>query len=86
MTRDATLDNLGKGALLQLAKRLQRGCYHVIRDPEGVITVWSVEGEERGPLRMSFANRGRVSGNLEDMPPEFVRALVAYVQKTMLKK
>ena len=60
--------------------------YHVIRDPDGVISVWSIEGEERGPFRISFANRGRVTGNLDDMPPEFVKSFVDYVQITILKK
>ena len=86
MTTDKPLYNLGKNAVILLAKSRQRGSYHVIRDPDGVISVWSIEGEERGPFRISFANRGRVTGNLEDMPPEFVQSFVDYVQKTFLKK
>ncbi len=86
MTKDTTLYNLGKNAVMTLAKNRQRGSYRVIRDPDGVISVWSIEGEEHNPLRMSFANKGRVSGNIEDMPPEFVKAFVEYVQRTVLKK
>jgi len=86
MIRDLTLYNLGKNAVVLLARSRQRGSYHVIRDPDGVISVWSIEGEEKGPFRISFANRGRVSGNIEDMPPEFVKSFVDYVQKTILKK
>jgi hypothetical protein len=86
MTKDTALYNLGKNAMVLLARSLQRGSYRVIKDPDGVISVWSIEGEERNPLRMSFANKGRVSGNIEDMPPDFVKSFVEYVQKTILKK
>ena len=86
MTRDAALYHLGRNAMVLLARNRQRGSYHVIRDPDGVISMWAIEGEERGPFRISFANRGRVSGDIEEMPPEFVRSFVDYVQKTLLKK
>lgn len=86
MTRDIALYNLGKNAIMTLAKNRQRGSYHVIRDPDGVISMWGIEGEERGPFRISFANKGRISGDIEDMPPEFVKAFVDYVQKTIVKK
>jgi hypothetical protein len=85
MTKDAALYNLGKHALAHLARSRQRGSYHVIRDPDGVISIWAIEGEENGPFRISFANRGRVSGNIEDMPPEFVKSFVDYVQKVIVK-
>jgi len=86
MTKDTVLYNLGKNALQLLAKNRQRGAYRVTRDPDGVISMWSIEGEESGQFRISFANRGRVSGSIEDMPPEFVRSFVDYVQKVILKK
>jgi hypothetical protein len=86
MTRDAVLYNLGKNAIMLLAKNRQRGTYHAVRDPDGVVTLWASEGEERGPFRITFANRGRISGDIEDMAPEFVRAFVDYVQKTVLKR
>ena len=86
MTRDANLYNLGKNAVALFAKNRQRGSYRVIKDPDGVVSIWLIEGEENAPFRMSFANRGRISGNMEDMPPEFVKSFVDYVQKTILKK
>jgi hypothetical protein len=86
MTRDTALYNLGKSAIALLAKNRQRGSYHVIRDPDGVISMWGIEGEESGPFRISFANKWRISGDIEDMPPEFVRSFVDYVHKTILKK
>jgi hypothetical protein len=57
----------------------------VIRDPEGVISLWTIEGYERDPFSVSFADRGRISGNIEDMSPEFVRALIEFVRKNGLR-
>jgi len=85
MTKDANLYNLGKSAIVTLALNRQHGSYRVIRDPEGVITIWAIEGLERGPFAISFANKGRISGNIEDMPPEFVKAFVEYIKKTVAK-
>ena len=81
MNRDVNLYNQGKSALAQLVRLYQRGSYRVIRDPEGVISLWAIEGNEKGPFSVSFADRGRVSGNIEDMSPEFVRAFIEYVRK-----
>ena len=86
MTKDIALYNIGKNAVALFAQNQQRGSYRVIKDPDGVISTWSIEGDERGPFRISFAYRGRVSGNIEDMPPEFVKSFVEYVQRTVLKK
>ncbi len=86
LTKDAALYNLGKHAIVILAKNRRRGSYRVIKDPDGVITVWSIEGEEREPFRVSFANRGRISWDIEDMPADFVRAFVDYVQRTIVRK
>jgi hypothetical protein len=86
MTKDTAMYNLGRSALAQLAQNRRQGFYHVIRNPEGVISMWAIEGEERGPFRISFANKGRISGKIEDMPPEFVKAFVEFVRKTILKR
>jgi hypothetical protein len=83
MNRDVSLYNQGKNALLLLVRLYQqRGSYRIIRDPEGVISLWAIEGTERNPFSVSFADRGRISGNIDDMSPEFVRAFIAYVRKT----
>ena len=86
MIRDIALYNLGKNAVGTFANNRRIGSYRVIKDPDGMISVWSIEGEERCPLRMSFASKGRVSGNIEDMPPDFVKSFVEYVQRTIVKK
>lgn len=55
----------------------QRGAYRVIRDPEGVISIWDIIGKEKGPFEMSFADRGRVSHDIEKMSPEFAKGLIS---------
>jgi hypothetical protein len=81
MNRDANLYQQGKSAVVELMRRYRRGAYRVIRDPEGEITLWKIEGYDEGHFSLSFANKGRISGNLEDMPPEFVKSFVSYVRK-----
>jgi len=82
MNRDVNLYNQGKSALALLVSRYRHGSYRIIRDPEGVVSLWAIEGYERQPFSASFADRGRISGNIEEMSPEFVRAFVEYVRKT----
>ena len=85
MNRDVNLYNQGKNALALLVRLYQRGSYRIIRDPEGAISLWAIEGDERGPFSVSFADRGRISGNIEDMSPEFVRAFIEYVRKSCVR-
>jgi hypothetical protein len=82
----ANIYAVGKDAVALLAKNCQRGSVHAVRDPDGVVSLWAIEGEERGPFRITFANRGRISGKIEDMPPEFVKAFVEFVERTVLRK
>ena len=81
--RDLKLYSEAKNAAAMLRQRYQRGAYRVIRDPEGVVSLWSVEGLESTPFSLQFANRGRISGEIGDMPPEFARAFLDYVRKTL---
>jgi hypothetical protein len=67
-------------AIARLLQMWKRGSYRVIRDPEGEISIWTVVGKERQPFSICFVERGRVSGRLEAMSPEFVRAFLAYVE------
>jgi len=80
---DANLLNQAKNSVALLRQLYQRGAYRVIRDPDGVISLWAVEGLERDPFSIQFANRGRISYNIADMPPDFVRSFVDYVKKTL---
>jgi len=80
---DANLLNQANNTVVMLRQLYQRGAYRVIRDPDGVITLWAIEGLERDPFSIQFANRGRISYNIGDMPPEFVRSFIDYVKKTV---
>ncbi|MDR3580725.1 MAG: hypothetical protein P4L44_12265 [Oryzomonas sp.] len=82
MNKDMNLYSQGKDAVIQLVRLYQRGSYRVIRDPEGAISLWAIEGFERSPFSVSFADRGRISGNIEEMSPEFVRAFIEFVRRT----
>jgi hypothetical protein len=81
MNKDRDLYHHGKIAVAALMRIRQRGTYRVIRDPEGVISLWAIEGTERGPFALSFADQGHMAGNIEAMSPGFVRAFVDYVSK-----
>lgn len=81
MTKDTLIYSQGKSALTVLMGIRKRGAYRVIRDPEGVVSMWAIEGTERGPFTVTFADRGRVSAKLEVMSPDFVKAFVEYVNK-----
>jgi len=80
--KNAHLYNQGKIAVAQLVRLYPRGSYRVIRDPEGVVSLWAMVGCERSPFSVLFADRGRVSGDIEVMSPEFVTAFIEYVRKT----
>ena len=81
MVKDIILYKQGEEAIAALARnRRQRGSYHIVRDPEGVVSMWAVDGMERASFAITFGNAGRVSGRLDDMPPEFVRALINYIK------
>jgi glucokinase len=79
------LSHEAQGAIVLLRQKYQRGVYRVIRDPEGVISFWSIEGLEQNPFSLQFANRGRISSNIADMPADFVRVFIDYVRKTLKK-
>ena len=81
MHRDVNLYQRGNGAVAQLMRVYRRGSYRAIRDPEGVISFWAIEGLENSAFSLSFANKGRISYNLQDMPPEFVKALIAFCDR-----
>jgi hypothetical protein len=82
---DLKLSQEAQGAIVLLRQKYQRGVYRVIRDPEGVISFWAIEGLEQNPFSLQFANRGRISSNVADMPADFVRAFINFVRKTVRK-
>jgi len=85
MNQNTTIINQGKTALAILARIHPHGAYRIIRDPEGVISIWSIEGTARMTFRVSFADRGHLSNRIEDMSADFLRALVEYVKKITVR-
>ena len=79
MSSDTYLNNQGIRALAQLKSYYPRGAYRIIRDPEGVISLWAIEGTENSPFTVSFADQGRINANIEQMSPAFVKAFLVYV-------
>ena len=82
MSTDQNLYNLGLNAVAHLKRRYQQGTYRIIRDPDGVISLWAIECTEMMPFSVSFADQGRVSPYIEQMSPAFVKAFIDYVKRT----
>ena len=81
MTVSGDLHVRGQNAVVALRCRYQRGAYRVIRDPEGVISLWAIEGTRYSPFSIEFADRGRVSRTLGSMSPDFIQAFLEYVAR-----
>jgi len=59
----------------------QRGWYRIIRDPEGVVSVWDILNTQTKPFAITFVDRGHSSHDLERMSPEFVKAMLQCLSK-----
>ena len=81
--RDINLINQAKNAVQLLMIRYRYGSYRVIRDPEGVVSLWAIEGNARAPFSISFVDKGRVYINIEDISPDFLRAFLDYVRRSV---
>lgn len=66
-----------------LRRHYRKGTYRVIRDPEGVISLWAIEGNPNDPFSLSFVERGRVYNKIEDVPEEMLKSFLEYVNKTV---
>jgi len=83
--RDLNLDGQAKSAALTLMRHYRHGAYRVIRDPEGVVSLWAIEGSPRDPFSISFVDKGRVYYKVEDVPPDLLKSFLEYVRKTAHK-
>lgn len=81
--RDINLCSQAKSAVESLKRHFRYGAYRAIRDPEGVIGLWAIEGRPNAPFSISFTDRGRVYINLEDVPDVFLVSFVKYVRETV---
>jgi hypothetical protein len=83
MGNNTNLYNQAKVAAESLLRDYRKGAYRVVRDPEGVISLWAIEGNPNDPFSMSFVDRGRVYNKIEDVPVEMLKSFLEYVSKTV---
>lgn len=61
----------------------RHGAYRAIRDPEGAVSLWAIEGSPTAPFSLSFVDKGRVYNNINDVPHAFLISFIEYVRKTV---
>ena len=83
MGKNTNLYSQAKLAAESLMRHFRKGAYRVIRDPEGVISLWAIEGNPNDPFSISFANRGRIYNKIEDVPDEMLKSFLEYFSKTV---
>jgi hypothetical protein len=84
MNMNANLSNQAKEAVAFLMRRYRHGAYRAIRDPEGVVSLWAIEGSPSAPFSISFVDKGRVYNKIEDVPDHVLKAFVDHVRKSGL--
>jgi hypothetical protein len=75
-----------KIAVQALMRHYRHGAYRAMRNPEGVISLWAIEGSPGAPFSMSFVDKGRVYHRIEDVPEDFLKSFVEYVRKSVQGK
>ena len=79
--RDKEAISMAKNAIVTLMQHYRHGAYRIIRDPEGVVSLWAIEGNPNAQFSISFVDKGRVYYNIEDVPGDLLRSFVKYVKK-----
>jgi len=82
MDKNMDLYNQAKFAAESLMRQYRKGAYRVIRDPEGVISLWAIESKPNDPFSLSFVYKGRVYNKIEDVPDEMLKSFLEYVRNT----
>lgn len=82
LDRDINLYSLTKNAAESLKRHYHHGAYRIIRDPEGVVSLWAIEGNPNDPFSISFVDKGRVYYKIEDVPHDMLKSFLEYVRKT----
>jgi len=81
--RDAALYNQAKSAVATLVSHYRYGAYRVIKDPDGIVSLWAIEGNAKAPFSISFVNKGRVYSNIDDVPQDFLKPFLECVRKSI---
>ena len=74
---------MAKRAVGTLMQRYGSGAYRIIRNPEGVVSLWSIEGSPNAQFSISFVDKGRVYCTIEDVPQDMLKSFLEYVKKTV---
>jgi hypothetical protein len=82
MNVNANLSSQAKEAAASLMRRYRHGAYRAIRDPEGVVSLWAIEGSPNAPFSISFVDKGRVYNKIEDVPDHVLKAFIDHVRKS----
>lgn len=80
---DINLRTQAKNAVGLIMRYYRCGAYRAIRDPEGVVSLWSIEGSPNAPFSISFVDKGRLYSNIEDLPPDYIKSFLEYVRKSV---
>jgi hypothetical protein len=80
---DKTLFTQARIAVVLLMRHYRHGAYRVIRDPEGIVSLWEIEGSPNAPFAISFANKGRVYNKIEDVPDDLLNSFLEYVRNNV---
>jgi hypothetical protein len=80
---DINMINSSKSAIQSLMQHYKYGAYRVIRDPEGMVSFWAIEGSPRAPFSISFVEKGRTYSRMEDVPLDFLKSFLEHVRKTV---
>ena len=83
LNRDVNLFNQARMAVQILMRHYRHGAFRAIRDPEGVVSLWAIEGSPNAPFSISFVDRGRVYNKIEDVPDHVLKAFIEYVSKSV---
>ena len=81
--RDINLYSQAISAVESLMRHYRHGAYRVIRDPEGVVSLWAIEGCPNSPFSISFVDKGRVYNNIGDVPDYLLKSFINYVRKSV---
>lgn len=83
LNRDLILHGQARNAVVTLMRHYRHGAYRVIRDPEGVVSLWEIEGTPLAPFSISFVDKGRVYNRIEDVPDHVLKSFLEYVRKSI---
>jgi hypothetical protein len=83
MLLSPTQINQAKCALDFIRSKYQNGAYRAIRNPEGEVSLWAIDGNPRASFSMSFVDKGRVYTRVEDVSEDFLKSFLEYVRNNV---